>query len=260
MFADNTAASVRSTAVRDLHDALKGKVLLPGDLGYTQARQIWNGAVDRTPAAFARCETREDVQAAIATARAHGVPLSVRGGGYDWAGRSLRRDGFVIDLSAMRHVSVDPAEQIATVGGGATAADVTSAAAPHGLVAVTGTTGGIGMVGLTLAGGYGPLSGRYGLALDNLLSAEIVLANGQIVTASATENSELFWALRGGGGNFGVVTSMRVRLHAPRSLLSGAIVFPWVASRIRASRVCADHGVGARRAYRARRRASGLGR
>jgi FAD/FMN-containing dehydrogenase len=139
----------------------------------------------------------------------------------------LRHDGLVIDLSAMRHVTVHVAARTAVIAGGATARDVVAAAVPHGLVAVTGNCGGVGMAGLTLGGGYGPLSSRFGLALDNLLGAEIVLADGRHITADALEHPDLFWALRGGGGNFGVVTSMRVRLHPIREVLAGLILFPW---------------------------------
>jgi FAD binding domain/Berberine and berberine like len=214
-------------AAADLRAVIQGEVLLPGDGGYARARQIWNRAVDHRPALFAVCETVEDVQVAVRTSRAHSLPLSVRGGGHDWAGRALRQDGLVIDLSRLRLVEVNPQTRVAKVGGGATAADLITAATPHGLGAVTGTAGTAGMVGLTLGGGYGPLTSRYGLALDNLLGAEVVLANGQLVTADTSENAELFWALRGGGGNFGVVVSMGVRLHPVGKLLAGFILFPW---------------------------------
>jgi FAD/FMN-containing dehydrogenase len=198
-------------AVGELQFVMRGKVVLRGDDDYARTRQIWNGAVEHQPAIFAVCETTADVQAAMRSARDHGFPLSVRGGGHDWAGRSLRDNGLVIDLSRMRRVDVDVDASVATIQGGATALDVISAA-PHGLVAATGNCGTVGMVGLTLGGGYGPLTGRYGLALDNLLGAEVVLADGRLVRCDDHENSDLFWALRGGGGNFGVVTSMRVRL------------------------------------------------
>ena len=190
-------------------------------------RQIWNGAVDHQPAVFARCETVEDVQAAIHTARKHDFPLSVRGGGHDWAGRALRHGGLVIDLSRMRQIKVDVTRRAATVAGGANASDVTAAAVPHGLAAVTGNVGAVGMAGFLLAGGYGPLTTRFGLGVDNLLGAEVVLANGRRVWADASENEDLFWALRGGGGNFGVVTSMRIRLHEVPEILAGFILFPW---------------------------------
>jgi FAD/FMN-containing dehydrogenase len=214
-------------AATNLRAVMQGEVLLPGDNGYARARQIWNRAVDHRPALFAVCETVEDVQAAVRVSRAHNLPLSVRGGGHDWAGRALRHDGLVIDLSRLRQVEVDPQTRVAKVGGGATAIDLITAAAPHGLGAVTGTAGAAGMVGLTLGGGYGPLTSRYGLALDNLLRAKVVLANGQLVTADASENAELFWALRGGGGNFGAVVSMCVRLHPVGKMLAGFILFPW---------------------------------
>jgi FAD/FMN-containing dehydrogenase len=213
--------------VGELQFVMRGKVVLHGDDDYARTRQIWNGAVEHQPAIFAVCETAADVQAAVRSARAQALPLSVRGGGHDWAGRSLRDGGLVIDLSHMRRVDVDVDTSVATIQGGATAVDVISAAKPHGLVAATGNCGSVGMVGLTSGGGYGPLTPRYGLALDNLLSAEVVLADGRLVYCDEHENPDLFWALRGGGGNFGVVTSMRVQLHPIRQVLGGMILFPW---------------------------------
>jgi FAD/FMN-containing dehydrogenase len=215
------------TAARQLRGTMRGRVVTPGDDGYEGCLNIFNGAVQHRPALIAICETREDVKAAVLAAHAHRLRLSVRGGGHDWAGRCLRHDGLVIDLTAMRQVKIDPAARIATVAGGATAHDVIAAAAPHGLVAVTGNCGSVGMAGLTLGGGYGPLGSRFGLALDNLLGVEMVLADGRRITADASDYPDLFWALRGGGGNFGVVTSMRVRLHPVRELQAGLILFPW---------------------------------
>jgi FAD/FMN-containing dehydrogenase len=188
---------------------------------------IWNAAVENRPALTVRARSPRGVQEAVRVARDRALPLSVLGGGHDWAGRALRDGGLVIDLSQMRGVVVDPSARVATVGGGATAADVTAAAAPYGLVAAAGNCGRVGMTGLTLGGGYGPLNGRFGLASDNLLGAEVVLADGRIVIADATHEPELFWALRGGGGNFGVVTSMLVRLHPVNKLIGGLILFPW---------------------------------
>jgi FAD/FMN-containing dehydrogenase len=202
-----------------------GRVL--GRTAYDQSRRIWNGAVDHVPALIVCPHTRAEVQTTVLAAREHELPLSVRGGGHDWAGRALRNDGLVIDLSAMRHVIVDPGSRVATVQGGATAGDVIGAAQPHGLTVAAGTVGGVGMTGLTLGGGYGPLIGRYGLALDNLLGAEVVLADGRVVTATESEEPELYWALRGGGGNFGVVTSLSLRLHPVPELLAGLIAYPW---------------------------------
>jgi FAD binding domain-containing protein/berberine-like enzyme len=188
---------------------------------------IWNAAVRHRPALIVRACSARDVQDAIGVARDRGMRLSVLGGGHDWAGRAVCDGGLVIDLSGMRTVTVDAGARVATVGGGATTADVIAAAAPWGLVAAAGNVGCVGMTGLTLGGGYGPLNGRFGPASDNLLGAEVVLADGRIVTADATHEPELFWALRGGGGNFGVVTSMRVRLHPVAQLFGGLIVFPW---------------------------------
>jgi FAD/FMN-containing dehydrogenase len=194
---------------------------------YEAGRHIWNGAVSARPGVIVRCADPAEVATAVLAARAFDVPLTVRGAGHDWAGRALSDGGLTIDLSGLRRVSVDPETRVAEVAGGATAADLVAAAEPFGLTAATGTAGSVGMAGLTLGGGYGPLSGRFGLALDNLLSAEVVLADGSVVTADAEQEPELFWALRGGGGNFGVVTSMRVRLHAVPTLLSGMVLYPW---------------------------------
>jgi FAD binding domain/Berberine and berberine like len=216
-----------STAASELRALMQGEVLLPGDDDYLNARQIWNGAVEHRPAMFAQCKTVKDVQTAVRAARTHGLPLSVRGGGHDWAGRALCHEGLVIDLSMMREVTVDATVNVATMAGGATAADVSAAISRHGLAAVTGNVGAVGMAGLLLGGGYGPLTTRFGLALDNLLGAEVVLADGRLVIADTSQNSDLFWALRGGGGNFGVVTSMRIRVHPVGKLLAGMILFPW---------------------------------
>jgi FAD/FMN-containing dehydrogenase len=176
---------------------------------------------------------------AVRAARLRNFPLSVRGAGHDRVSRSVRHDGMVIDLSAMRHVNVDPITRIATVEGGATAADVIGAARQYGLVAVTGNIGAVGMAGLTLGGGYGPLTPKFGLALDNLLNADVVLEDGSLVTADRTTNGELFWALRGGGGNFGVVVSMRIRLHPLSEVLGGVIAFPWSEARTVLHAYCA---------------------
>ncbi|WP_225627442.1 FAD-binding oxidoreductase [Streptomyces werraensis] len=194
---------------------------------YDAGRSVWNGAVSARPGVIVRCADQADARAAVLAARTHEVPLTVRGGGHDWAGRSLSDGGLTIDLSGMRQVTVDPVTRVAEVAGGATAADVVAAAQPFGLTAATGSAGSVGMAGLTLGGGYGPLSGRFGLALDNLLSADVVLADGSVVTTDPEREPDLFWALRGGGGNFGLVTSMRVRLHRVPTLLSGLVLFPW---------------------------------
>ena len=217
-----------AAAARDLRARLgPDRVLVRGPV-YDQARRLWNGAVDHRPALIVRPGTPAGVQAAVLTARMHDLPISVRGGGHDWAGRAMRPGGLVIDLTGMRQVAVDAGARIANVGGGATAGEVIAAAVPHNLVAATATCGDVGLAGLTSVGGYSSLTGRFGLALDNLLGARVVLADGRLATADATHEPELFWAIRGGGGNFGVLTSLRVRLHPLHRLLAGFIVFPWV--------------------------------
>jgi FAD/FMN-containing dehydrogenase len=190
---------------------------------------VWNGAVTHQPAMSLPCHTVEAVKEALRQARTQGLPVSVLGGGHDWAGRAVRPGGLVIDLRAMRGVQVEG--DTARLGGGATAADLVSATAPTGQVAATGTVGAVGMTGMTLGGGYGPLCGTAGLSLDNLLGAEVVLADGRVVNADAQHEPELFWALRGGGGNFGVVTSLRLRLHPYPTVLAGSVLFPFAQAR-----------------------------
>jgi hypothetical protein len=221
------AARTARVAGNALRSIMQGRVVLPADDDYDAARKVWSGGVDHRPAVIARCETPRDVQLAVTAGRTYGLGVSVRGGGHDWAGRAIRHNGLVVDLSAMRQVAISPESGTALVAGGALASDVIAAAEPQGLVAVTGACSTVGMAGLTLGGGYGALSGRYGLAVDNLLGVEIVLADGRKVIADTAENPDLFWALRGGGGNFGVVTLMRIKLHPLRSVLSGLILFPW---------------------------------
>ncbi len=226
---DDLRMLMRGTVVLPESDSFKksnGSAVLARDSAFERARKIWNDAVASQPALIALCETPEDVQAAIRVARKHKLPLSVRGGGHDWVGRALRNDGLVIDLTKMRGVEVDRQSRTAAVSGGARSIDVIEAAAPYSLVAVTGNNSGVGMAGLTLGGGYSLLSPRYGLAADNLLSADVVLADGRHLTADEENNAELFWALRGGGGNFGVVVSMRIRLHEVRELFTGSILYP----------------------------------
>jgi FAD/FMN-containing dehydrogenase len=195
----------------------------------SEALEIWNAAVPLRPAGVWRCGDLGEVRDAIRRIRADRMELSVLGGGHDWAGRAVRDGAQVIDLRGMRDVKVDG--DVATVGGGATANDLIEAAAASGRSAATGTVGAVGMAGLTLGGGYGPLNGVAGLAADNLLSAEVVLADGTVVTATDTTEKELLWALRGGGGNFGVVTSMKVRLHPIPVVYTGRVIFPFDQAR-----------------------------
>lgn len=208
---------------------LPGRVSVPGNDRYATATAIWAKS-DRTPRAVVHCQTAEDVQAAIRAARGCDLPLSVRGGGHDWAGRALC-DGLVVDVSGMNRVDLYLENSTARIGGGTRATALLGAVEAFDMAAVTGSCGRVGMAGLTLGGGYGPLIGRFGLALDNLLSAEVVLADGRIVTALHDREEELFWALRGGGGNFGVVTDMHLQLHYLSSVRSGMLVYPFAEAR-----------------------------
>ncbi|MCA2215954.1 FAD-binding oxidoreductase [Jidongwangia harbinensis] len=220
-----SAAADAAAVVRALRPRFADRLLTPDDTGFPAARQVWNAAVTRQPSVIARCADAADVRAAVRVAADAGMPLSVRAGGHDWAGRALRDGGLVVDLTGLREVTVDPVRRTATVQGGALATDLIAATAPHGLVTATGVVGSVGLAGLTTVGGYGPLIGRYGLALDNLLGAEVVLADGTTATAGPDDDAELWWALRGGGGNFGVVTKLRYRLHDLPSVLAGMLLF-----------------------------------
>ena len=206
----------------------RGDVLLPGDAGYDTVRQIWNAMIDRRPAVIARCASPEDVLQAVGFARTHHLLVSIRGGGHNIAGNAVCDDGLMIDLSLMKSVRVDPTARRATVEPGCTLADFDAAAQVHGLATPLGINSTTGVAGLTLGGGFGWLSRKYGMTIDNLLSADVVIADGTQVHANEKENADLFWALRGGGGNFGVVTRFEFRLHPiGPDVLSGLIVFPF---------------------------------
>ena len=213
--------------IEELRGCLEGDLVLPSSEGYETVRKIWNGMIDKKPALIARCATPKDVIAAVRFAKENDLVLAVRGGGHNIAGSALCDGGLVIDLSRMKAVRVDPATRRATVGGGALLGEVDAATQVHGLATPLGINSTTGVAGLTLGGGFGWLSRKYGMTIDNLDSAELVTAAGEVVRASATEHPDLFWALRGGGGNFGVVTSFEFRLHpVGPELLSGLIVYP----------------------------------
>lgn len=206
----------------------RGEVLLPGNSIYDETRQIWNAMIARRPALIARCKSPDDVVQAVGFARKHSLLVSVRGGGHNIAGNAVCDDGIMIDLSLMKSVQVDPNARRATVDPGCTLADFDQAAQAHGLATPLGINSTTGVAGLTLGGGFGWLSRKYGMTVDNLLSAEVVTADGSRVRASETENADLFWGLRGGGGNFGIVTSFQFQLHpVGPDVLSGLIVFPF---------------------------------
>src|SRR5579875_1192885 len=196
-----------------LRSRLPGRVITAADEEYDQARSVWNGAVDHRPAVIARCAGAGDVAAAAGFAQEAGLEISVRGGAHNFGGAAVGDDGLTIDLSSMRQVVVDPGARTARVGGGTTLAELDAATQAHGLATTGGTVSHTGVGGLTLGGGFGWLTPQFGLSCDNLLSAEVVTASGEVVRASRDQHPDLFWALRGGGGNFGVVTEFEFRLH-----------------------------------------------
>ena len=206
-------AQVISPDFAALRESISGEVFVPGDPGYDQARVVWNGAIDKHPAVIVRCASAADVAAAIAYARRRDLEIAVRGGAHSTGGSSTVENGLQIDLSGMRNVRVDPGTRRAFVDGGATLADLDGAAQAHGLAVPGGVVSHTGVGGLTLGGGMGWLTRKAGLAIDNLVSAEVVIADGRILQASERDNPELFWAIRGGGGNFGVVTRFEFKLH-----------------------------------------------
>lgn len=203
------------------------RFLRPGDPGYDDARRVFNGMIDRHPAVIVRCDNESDVAAAIHHAREHDLEIAVRGGGHNVAGNAMVDGGLVIDLSRMNRVEVDPARRRARAQGGATWGHFDAATQTHGLAAPGGVVSSTGVAGLTLGGGIGVLRGLHGLTCDNLVGAELVTASGRRITASAEENPELLWGLRGGGGNFGVVTAFEFALHPLDGVVSGPIDFAY---------------------------------
>jgi FAD/FMN-containing dehydrogenase len=216
-----------ATNIQQLKSTFKGEILLPGDEAYQRARKIWNAMIDKHPAVIARCFNPPDVVDAVNFARDSGLMLAVRSGGHNIAGSAMCDDGIVIDLSKMKRATVSPGNRRVMIEAGATLADLDAATQAYGLATPVGINSTTGLAGLTLGGGFGWLSRKYGMTIDNLESAEVVTAAGQVVRASAAEHPDLFWALRGGGGNFGVVTRFEFRLHAVGpDVLSGLIVYP----------------------------------
>lgn len=219
---------LREDGVEAFRDRLTGTLVRPGEHGYDAARAVWNGMIDRRPALIAYCANRADVIEAVALARTTGILTAVRSGGHNVAGSSLCEGGLVIDLSRMNGVTVDPKSRTARAEGGALLADLDAATQVHGLATTTGVNSDTGLIGLTLGGGIGRLGRLHGLSCDNMLSAEIVTADGQVLNASADENAELFWGLRGGGGNFGIVTAITYQLHPlGPTVLAGSLVYEW---------------------------------
>ncbi|HSQ29186.1 MAG TPA: FAD-binding oxidoreductase, partial [Gemmatimonadaceae bacterium] len=217
--------------LRDLGASFHGDILVPGTDAYDAARKVWNGMIDRRPACIARCKSVGDVQAALRFARENDLEVAVRGGGHNAAGLAVCDGGLVIDLGGMRDVVVDAKQRIARAGGGATWGDFDRATAEHGLATTGGAVSTTGIAGLTLGGGLGWLMRSYGMACDNLVGAEVVTADGQVVRASATENADLFWGLRGGGGNFGIVTTFEYALHPVSTIFGGMLLYPLTSAR-----------------------------
>ncbi len=214
-----------SASVDAIRTSFGGTLLLPDDTGYDEARALWNGDIDRRPALIMQATTSDDVAAAIGFGRDHGLEIAVRGGGHSFAGHGVGDDGLMIDLSTMRTVTVDADARRVRCGGGTTWADLDAATQEHGLAMPGGVISHTGVAGLSLGGGVGWLSSRHGLSCDNLVSARVVTADGRVVDASATENTDLHWALRGGGGNFGVVTEFEFALHPVGPIVNLALFF-----------------------------------
>jgi FAD/FMN-containing dehydrogenase len=212
--------------VGDLAGEVFGSVLGPQDARYDEARAVHNGLIDRRPALIVRCRTTCDVVAALALARRAKLEVSIRGGGHNVAGRAVTDGGVMIDLSEMTAIAIDPDRATATAEGGVLWRDLNDAAAEHGLAVTGGAVSGTGIAGYTLGGGLGWLMAKYGLASDNLLAVELVTAEGDILHVDAAAHADLFWALRGGGGNFGVATSFTYRLHPVRTIVGGLIAHP----------------------------------
>jgi FAD binding domain/Berberine and berberine like len=228
---DGTSKILEEATVRAFRTGFRGPLLSPGDGAYDETRKVWNGMIDRRPALIARCSGVADVVAAVSFARAHGLLVSVRGGGHNTPGVAVCEGGLMIDLAGMKSVRVDPAGQTARAEGGTTWGDFDRESQLFGLATTGGAISHTGIGGLTLGGGLGWLAGKYGLACDNLLSVDLVTAEGRILKASADENAELFWGLRGGGGNFGIVTSFEYRLHAVGRLLAGPVLYPFAKAK-----------------------------
>src|SRR5215210_1089844 len=215
-----------ASAARQEIASFEGRLIGPEDADYDEARKVYNAMIDKRPALIARCAGPDDVAKTVAFARDHDLIVAIRGGGHNGAGLGTCDDGVVIDLSLLRDVDVDPQARTVRVGGGCTWGEVDRATGEHGLATPSGIISTTGVGGLTLGGGLGHLARKYGLTIDNLLEAELVLANGERVMASADDNPDLYWAIRGGGGNFGVVTSFLFRLHEVGTVIGGPTFWP----------------------------------
>jgi hypothetical protein len=235
---NNESVTLKSSARDALRSRLRGASLVPGDEGYDLARRVWNGAIDRHPSCIVACADAEDISHAVRVAAEQGLRMTVRGGGHNVAGRSIRDGSLLLDLSKLRQVSVNRESRTARVQGGAVWRNVDKATAIEGLATTGGLISSTGVGGFTLGGGTGWLMRKHGLACDNVRSADVVLADGRFVRASAQEHADLYWGLRGGAGGLGVVTSFDFQLHPLREVLAGLIVHP------------AEHAIEALRTFR----------
>lgn len=217
----NPAKNLNPHIIKAFASQLKGNVISPTDAIYDETRQVYNGMIDKHPGVFAMCENAEDVMASVNFGREHNLLMAIRGGGHNGAGLGLCNDGLVIDLSGIKFVKPNTSNNTVKVGGGNIWNEVDSALHELGLAVPSGMVSSTGVGGLTLGGGVGYLTRKYGLTIDNLLEAEMVLADGSFVTANASENTDLFWAIRGGGGNFGVVTSFTFQAHPVKIIMAG---------------------------------------
>lgn len=217
---------LNATSTQHLKQQLRGALLTPRDAEYDGARRVWNGMIDKRPALIARCTGTSDVVACIHFAREHDVLISVRGGGHNYAGKAVCDDGLVIDLSSMKCIWVDPVRQTVRAQPGLRLGEFDRETQRHGLATTLGVNTDTGISGLTLGGGYGWLAGKYGLACDNVIGAEVVTADGAILQCSTEQNADLFWALRGAGANFGVVTEFEYKLHRVTHVLGGMVLHP----------------------------------
>ncbi len=226
LLVNTSGTGIAADRIQQFRTTCRGAVICPDDAAYDAARRIWNASIDKRPGLIIRCTGVADVIAAVNFARDHDLRVAVRGGGHNVAGRALCDGGLVIDLSGMKGIHVDTRHRRVRVQPGVTLGDLDRETHVYGLAVPTGVVSKTGIAGLTLGGGVGWLSRKYGLTVDNVLSFELVAAEGQVVTASATENPDLFWALRGGGGNFGVVTSFEYQAHPVGKVLGGLILYP----------------------------------
>ncbi len=226
------AAPVLGAAtLQDFRNSLHGQLVLPQDAEYDEVRKVFNAMIDRRPALIVQCIDTHDVVQSVQFARSHNLPVAMRGGGHSVAGHSMIEGGLLIDLSLMKNVEVDPVKRIAKAQPGLRLGEYIAETEKWGLVTPTGTASDTGLAGLALGGGYGWLSGKYGMTVDNILGFEVVTADGQVLHASETENADLFWALRGGSGNFGVVTSFELKLYMVTKVFGGMLLYPFAMAR-----------------------------